>query len=232
MLMLGTAVEAAILKPLDDLKVIEVPISRQGLTRITVKDDRISNVFGNAGEYVLESDEDQGQIFIRPTGLESLNSISLTLTTEKGHTQDLRLLPKDQAPEALILKEDEEIKPELFKDPFNGRLSETPITRDEIENLFEACRLGRIPLGYKAMPLDLNTLKGPHLLTRELQGEKLRCLAYEVKNKTTSPLTLSEPEFIKSLSIKQSEIVAILMPKKTLTPHEKGAIYVVARSLP
>jgi hypothetical protein len=58
-LLLGTAAQAAIIHPLNDLKVIEVPISQSGLTRITVKGDRISNVFGVAGEYVMEPDEDQ-----------------------------------------------------------------------------------------------------------------------------------------------------------------------------
>ena len=108
LLLAGSAAHAAIMRPLDEMKVIEMPISQQGLTRIKVQDDRILHVFGNAGEYVLEIDENQGQIFIRPTPLEGtpLKPISLTLTTESGHTQDLRLVLKNQAPEALILKTD------------------------------------------------------------------------------------------------------------------------------
>src|SRR5439155_24281717 len=106
-LLLGASAHAALIHSLDDLKVIEIPISSQGLTRITVKGDRISNVFGVAGEYVMEADEEQGQVFIRP--LEpALNPISLTLTTEGGYTQDLRLVPKNQVPIALILKGEEE----------------------------------------------------------------------------------------------------------------------------
>nr|MBA3814758.1 type-F conjugative transfer system secretin TraK [Alphaproteobacteria bacterium] len=76
--------QAAQIHPLNDLKVIEVPISQTGLTRITVKGDRIADVFGMSGEYVMEADEVQGQVFIRP--LEpALNPISLTVTTEGGH---------------------------------------------------------------------------------------------------------------------------------------------------
>src|SRR3990167_7156559 len=95
-----SAVKAALIQTLDESRVIEVPISKEDLTRITVQEDRIRNVFGVTGEYVLETDEDQGQIFIRPTDLEK--PFSLTLTTEKGRTQDLRLIPKDQATEALL----------------------------------------------------------------------------------------------------------------------------------
>src|SRR5438445_5990446 len=56
----------ALIYSLDERRVLEVPISQEGLTRIKVEDDRILHVFGLSGEYVLETDEDQGQIFIRP----------------------------------------------------------------------------------------------------------------------------------------------------------------------
>ena len=244
LLFLGSAAHAAIEVPLNDKHVIEVSISREDLTRIAVQDDRIRNVFGVAGEYVLEADEEQGQVFIRPrnpeipvftgTGVKpGFKPISLTVTTEGGHTQDLRLIPKDQPPEAIILKSDHEIKEEL-KHERQSSLTHDDITRDVIETLLNACRSGRIPLGYKQMPLDLNTLKGPYPLTREIRGEKLRCLTYEVKNSTSASLTLSEPEFASGLPPdlirSSSDIVAVFMPQKILTPGERTSVYVVART--
>ena len=113
--MSSTTAHAAIIKNLDELRVIQVPLSQEGLTRIKVQEDRILHVFGNAGEYVLEIDENQGQVFIRPKLSEeeaNIKPISLTLTTEGGHTQDLRLIPKHQAPEAIILKSDNALKHE------------------------------------------------------------------------------------------------------------------------
>lgn len=95
--------KAAIIHPLNDCKVIEVPISQTGLTRITVQEDRISNVFGMRGEYEMEADEVSGHVFIRPQD-HILHSISITLITEEGHTQDLRLIPQHKAPDALILQ--------------------------------------------------------------------------------------------------------------------------------
>ncbi len=261
-LFLGTAVQAAIQHPLDGLKVIEVPISRQGLTRIAVKEDRILNVFGVAGEYVMEADEDQGQVFIRPVGPGAFKPISLTLTTESGHTQDLHLIPKDQAPEALILKAEEDVKEKPSRvqpipllahmrnkgiDPevsLEEKVSSSPltrgdiardditrnnitrdVTRDDIETLLQACREGRIALGYKSMPLDLKTLKGPYLLVREVKGEKLRGLTYEVNNTTKVPMKLAEAEFAKS-----RDIIAVLITQKTLKPGERTHVHVVARS--
>lgn len=230
----STTAHAAIIKNLDELRVIQVPISQEGLTRIKVQEDRILHVFGNVGEYVLETDENQGQVFIRPKASEeetNIQSISLTLTTEGGHTQDLRLIPKHQAPEAIILKSDNALKHELEKDPFNGKkLSSAPLFLEEIEGLMQALQEGRIPLGYKEMPINLTTLNEPYQRVREIQGEKLRGLTYQIQNKTQKLQVLSESEVVKALPFKEHTIVAILISKKTLNPKEGANIYVVSRT--
>lgn len=236
--LISTSAHAAITKNLDEMKVIEVPISREGLTRIKVQEDRILHVFGNAGEYVLETDEDQGQIFIRPIPSEefSSKSISLTITTEAGYTQDLRLSPKNQAPEALILKADITIQQEIEKE----KRASAPLFQEEVEGLILALRTGGIPLGYKEMPIGLTTLQGPYQRVRELQGQTLRGFTYHVQNKTQEMLVLSESEIEKNIlthqklaegrSSKTKVIVAILVSKKTLNPGEGAEIYVVARA--
>lgn len=238
-----TAVHGAVIHPLDEKRALEVRVSQDGLTRIKVEDDRILQVFGMAGEYVLEVDEDQGQIFIRPTdrgdsSFSRLSSkpISLTLTTEAGHTQDLRLIPTSQAPEALILQVNTEIDKEIERE----KQASAPLFREEIEGLIEACQEGRIPLGYRQVPLNLSTLQGPYVLVREIQSQKLRGLTYRVHNKTKELLVLSEPTFAESLFIRQSlsegrtlkphTLVALLIAKKTLTPGEGTDVYVVVRA--
>lgn len=263
LLLLGTATHAALVKPLESLKVIEVSISREGLTRIAVQEDRILNVFGVTGEYVLEADEDQGQIFIQPA-LGVTQPLSLTITTEGGHTQDLRLVPKNQSPEALILaqKEDDLGRKHLLSESSKSlnhssfpssplQLSSSPIfpsyppvSKAEIEDLLQACKEGKIPLGYKLIPIDWQKSVPPSsqwaasknlpfspLLIRELKGERLRGLIYDLKNTTDALLTLSESAFVKSLDLKQNSIIAILILKKSLIPGERTSIYVVAKSL-
>lgn len=235
----STSAHAAITRNLDETRVIEIPISQDGLTRIKVREDRILHVFGNAGEYVLETDETQGQIFIRPQSSEeetTAKPISLTLTTEAGHTQDLRLVPKDQAPEALILKADNTVKQEIGKDsfnenPFNGtKRASAPIFREEVEGLMQALQEGRISLGYKEMPINLTTLNEPYQRVREIQGEKLRGLTYHIQNKTQKPQVLSESEVAKTLPFKGHKMVAILIHQKILNPTEGTDIYVVLRA--
>jgi len=237
LLLVGSTAQAAIVHPLDEMKVLEVPIAQDALTRIKIIDDRILHVFGNAGDYVLETDEYQGQIFIRPTpSLEAVNSksISLTLTTEAGYTQDLRLIPKNQAPETLILKINTDLDQELEKDSFNEssfnekKRASAPLFREEIEELIHACRENRIPLGYKEVPLPLEMLQKPHLLIKEIQSQKLRGLTYRIQNNTKEPLVLYEPELAKKLNL--NTVVALLISKKTLTPGEGTDVYVVART--
>ncbi len=226
---LSTTAHAAIIKNLDEMKVIEIPVSQDELTRIKIQDDRILHVFGNAGEYVLEVDENQGQVFIRPTLLDEIGSktskpISLTLTTEEGHTQDLRLIPKDQAPQALILKSDNTVKQEIATE----KRASAPLFREEVEALIQALTEERIPLGYKEMPSSLTNFHEPYLLVRELQGEILRGLTYRVQNKASDRVVLSEPELANELKL--NGIVALLISKKTLNPGEETDVYVVART--
>ncbi len=236
----GTSAHAAMVRPIDEKKVLEVSIAQEELTRIKVEDDRILQVFGLAGEYVLETDDHQGQIFIRPVHVGEVDSrisdalvsrssskpINLTITTEAGHTQDLRLIPKKQAPEALILKVDTEIAQELAKE----KQAHAPLFREEVEELIHACREEHIPLGYKEVPLDLNTLQGPHLLVREIQGQKLRGLTYRVQNNSQDVWVLSEPEFASSLTLKPKALIALLISKKTLNPGEGTDVYVAIRA--
>jgi type-F conjugative transfer system secretin TraK len=225
---LSTTAHAAITKNLDETRVIEIPISQIGLTRIKVQEDRILHVFGNAGEYVLETDENQGQIFIRPQPSEEGTSspISLTLTTEAGYTQDLRLIPKHQAADAIILKSDNALKRQIEKE----KLASAPLFREEIEGLMQALKEGRIPLGYKKMPINLLTLNEPYQRVREIQGEKLRGLTYHIQNKTQNVQILSESEVAKALPFKGHKIVALLIPKKTLNPTEGTDIHVILRA--
>jgi hypothetical protein len=246
LLLTGTAAQAAIVRPLNEMKVLEVPIAQDALTRIKVQDDRILQVFGNAGEYVLETDDYQGQIFIRPMiSLEAISSkaISLTLTTEAGYTQDLRLLPKKQAPETLILQVNTDLNQGFEKSPLSGnsfnetslseaKLASTPLFREEVEDLILALQERRIPLGYKEMPINLITLNEPYQRIREIQGQKLRGLTYRIQNNTKEPLVLHEAELANSLNLNTplNALVALLIPKKTLTSGEGVDLYVVARA--
>jgi type-F conjugative transfer system secretin TraK len=216
LMLLGNGVHAAISHELDEMKVIEVGISYEGLTRIKVKNDRILNVFGNSGDYVLEADETLGQIFIRPTA--SSQAFNITLITEEGHAQDLRLIPQNKAPDAVILKEG---SPQ--NEPHKKNTS--VITREDVMELLSGLKEAMIPLGYKEAPIALKKLNGPHILIRELKGEKLTGFTFEVRNDSKTAIALTEAEFSDAY-----QGLAVLLPKKILKPGERSHAYVITRT--
>ena len=62
-----------------DGETVFAKISQKEVTRITFERGRIRKVTGNAGDFVLEKDEDRGQIFIRPATPDATKPINLFL---------------------------------------------------------------------------------------------------------------------------------------------------------
>ena len=79
-------------------------ISQKEVTRIRFEHGRIRKITGNAGEFVLEKDEEKGQIFIRPVSPESTKPINLFLTSERS-TVALLLQPVDTPSDTLVIRE-------------------------------------------------------------------------------------------------------------------------------
>ena len=79
-------------------------LSRKELTRITVEGARIRKVTGNAGEFLLEKDDEKGQIFIRPASSDSTKPINLFVTTASS-TVGLLLQPVDTPSDTIVIRE-------------------------------------------------------------------------------------------------------------------------------
>lgn len=69
---------------MDSHKRLEATVAKDYLNRIAVTNDRISQVFGDEEAYVIQVDENSGQVFLKPSDLNGSKPISLTLTTENG----------------------------------------------------------------------------------------------------------------------------------------------------
>lgn len=91
--------------PLIDQRQIEAVISNHEINRITVVHDRIRQVFGADGAFSHEVDEEGGQLFIKPLKPQQTKPIHITIVTENGLTQDLKLTLADIDAETILLKQ-------------------------------------------------------------------------------------------------------------------------------
>lgn len=87
-------------------KRLEASICADSMNRIAVANDRITQIFGDEGTFESQNDEATGQVFLKPTVENGSKSLSLTLITEQGVTQDLTLNPMAKSAKTLILNRD------------------------------------------------------------------------------------------------------------------------------
>lgn len=87
-----------------DGETVFAKIAQKELTRISVETGRIRKVTGNAGEFMLEKDEERGQIFLRPADPTSTKPINLFVTTDRT-TMGLLLHPVDQPSDTILIRE-------------------------------------------------------------------------------------------------------------------------------
>ena len=80
--------------PLVDQHKTDVAVSKESPNRIAVKGDRIHQIFGAAGTFEVQSDEETGQIFVKCVSVARAKPVTLTLITESGLTHDVTLIPQ------------------------------------------------------------------------------------------------------------------------------------------
>jgi len=124
-------------------KRIEASICADSMNRIAVTNDRITQIFGDEGTFESQNDEATGQVFLKPTVENGSKSLSLTLITEQGVTQDLTLKPTAKSAKTLVLARDT-----LERVPLaNGSDHQPPLNRGFLQPMPESqLGIGKIPL--------------------------------------------------------------------------------------
>jgi conjugal transfer pilus assembly protein TraK len=194
-------------------------ISRKEISRISVEHGRIRKVTGNAGEFVLEKDDETGQVFVRPSNIESSKPLNLFVTAEQD-TFALLLQPVDTPSETIL------IRPAAHKrDPATSPVAAGHIRR--LKNLL-------LVMANDARPEEMeisgsNTLKtlwpGTRLVlnrtwrTPEVTGER-----YTLTNLSSSNLPLEERRFFKA------GVMAVSIEHALLTPGASTSLFVIRES--
>lgn len=191
---------------LNSHKVIDVSIAQEGFTRISVEGETIQHVFchpASVEEYVkLHAG---GHIFVVGEGLKS--PLHLSLVTDKGNTQDLKLTAKRKPIEPIILKApskklpDTETIPEILESFVKGHQSpDFKIT------------------GLNVLPREQESLKY-YPLKSWIKGHH-KIILWQVKNISEETIQLSPA------MVRQKEDSGIILMQRDLLPHHITHFYV------
>lgn len=192
-------------------------ISAHELNRIMVEGDRISQVFGASGLFVVETDEVQGQIFIRPTSEAAQSPFTITVVTEEGLTQDLFLTPRNTPAETILIKG--RSRKEALKWETSSPYKETLI------RFMQAMTQNHPIAGY-----GVESCHQPLSLWRDLEmarikiykGDKLEGHVFFLKNRSSRPVVLFEKQFLI-----EPRITAVAIKQRRLKPGEATQVLMV-----
>lgn len=211
----ATAVSAVVL---EESKVLSIPISQEGLTRISVKGDKIVHLFSSpveAGDHVAH--HDSGHVFISPSGFE--RPISLSLVTGDGHTQDLTLTPKSGlTPKPLILEK------AVPKKSSQAKTSNLQAQAGEVLKVFVA---GGIAPGFNEIPAFEGEKRPLLEMTfgeiRRFENSQIRVSLFEGRNRTEGS------QEVQALALTRGQDLALYVLNGAVAPEGKGRVFVVQK---
>jgi len=192
-------------------------ISRKEVTRIAFEKGRVRKVTGSAGEFILEKDDEKGQIFVRPTDPQSTKPINLFLTSERG-TVALLLQPVDTPSDSIVIREPRSSSAAPTRLEASGRHVRT------IKNLLLALADDALPEDMEARELarDVALWPGTRLtLRRVLLGSGVVGEKYQLTNIGSATMELAEANLFKS------GVMAVSVEQNSLRPGEATNLFVI-----
>jgi len=207
--------------PMNDGVVMDVFISQKGLTRLSVKGDGIQDIFVypvTSGDVSL-SDAIQlhksGHVFIAPEGIKE--PFYLTVITQKGQVQDLKLSPTVQKSVPLILT-----LPETGEDPVETLQQE----RKVLDKYLLSALQGIPPRGFTQIPLtDPSPRQTGDLKVTPAHvyaSERYLLSLYDLENTGQKDLTLMAEIFL------SPEDLAVVFERPVLEPQEKTRLVILS----
>jgi len=204
-------------KMIDQQKTTAV-LSKEHYTRISIEEDRIQQIFGAEGYLHVQSDDESGQIFLKLLDKSVSKPVSITIVTENGITQDIRLMPRAVESQSILFKP-EDLEPTA---PLKVKSYRT-----EIVELMQGMVYSNHLEDYDKMPLKTSERK--ELAGLEIEpisiylGDRYIGRLYHLKNTGETEINLSES------SLSQGGDVGLLLVSKTLLPKQQTRLYVISK---
>ena len=189
-------------------------ISVQDLTRLTINNGRIASWHAPKGKLVIQKNAKSGELYVRPLNRDE--PVSLFVTSDKGSTYAITMLPVAMPAESIILNEARRKTPSTI---------ERAGTRDEtIKALMLAMAADRMPpdMEVRESQQSFSLWQGSRLtLVRSWLGTTLMGERFDLTNTGTSVMRLLEQELFKP------GVLAISVEKHELAPSESTRVFVV-----
>ena len=216
-------------------KRLEASICPDSMNRLAVANDRIVEVFGDEGAFESQSEENTGQVFIKPTAENSIKPLSLTLITEQGKTQDLSLKPTAKTAATLIMKPSVKSHKHHSTDSLNStersnvhapslHLEKNLPVQEQMLNILKQAVGGSLSLKEDTAPTRSNPEGYSLSPYQSFQSGEYVIHAFHLENTTSTAIDLQEKTFY------QPGDLAISIQKRVLASHAKTVLYVVRRT--
>ena len=192
-------------------------VSRQEVTRIAFEHSRVRRVTGNANEFLLEKDDERGQVFIRPADAQSTKPINLFVSSDRA-TVSLLLQPVDVPGDSIVIRE-----PRATGDA-PPRLEASSRHVRTLKNLLVALADDSLPedMEVREPGREIALWPGTRLtLQRALLGARVVAERYHLANTGATVLTLQEAELHKR------GVMAISVERASLQPGEATPVFVI-----
>lgn len=217
-LLLATSLPASAIQILEgvDGQTLVGKVSQKELTRVMVERGRIKKVTGSAGEFLLEKDEDKGQIYIRPTLESATKPINLFVSTERA-TFTLLLQPVDLPAETIVIK-DRAASNETM------RVERSSAYLRVVKNLLLAMASDTLPrdMEVREVTKEVSLWKEARLLlTRTYAGASITGEKYVLTNVSGKSMVIAEQELYRP------GVIAVTVENLNLRPDESSNVFVI-----
>ncbi len=211
------------IKQVTDNGQITAIVSAQEISRVSLAKDRIRMVNGDP-EVDITHDSETGDVYIKPATAPLAKPLNLFISTEKGFTYQLLLMPEKVPSEQIIIRNDDAFDGSEEAQTWESR---TPFHATIIDVLKATIGGVNLPAGFKKEVFkEEDADRREHLLLSRkyaISGSALQGIAVEVRNTSEAATTLSERDLY------SPDQAAIYMPQRKLEPGATVTVYLVRR---
>lgn len=213
-LIVSTVAASAHAEFLDETRVLHISVSDEGLTRISVQDAKIQDVFLHPSHLAQNVQlHKSGHVFLAPEGLQG--PVSLTIITDRDQTQDLKIrFQKGRKTAPVILR----ARPKKEVTPLPGSQVQ------DVGLILKEFLEGVVPKGFSSKLTqgeERSALGATFREARRFSNGRLEALSMTFKNGRKNEVNLDEKAFSKATDL------GVAFEKRRVRPEETTTLWIL-----